>query len=59
MTDTYLRILNQIEALYPNASPELLSAAARNATADYLKAPAAQLIDLQARREARRRMRAG
>lgn len=56
MTDTYLRILNQIEALYPDASPNLLAAAARNATATYLKDPAAQIIDLQARREARRRM---
>lgn len=51
--DTYLRILNEMEALYPNAAPDLLVAAARNATATYLESHANQVIDLQERRKQR------
>lgn len=53
--DTYLRILNQMEALYPNASPDLLIAAARNAAATYLESHANQVIDLQERRAQRKK----
>lgn len=57
--DTYLRILNEMEKLYPDASPDLLVAAARNATATYLQSHANQVIDLQERREQRKRALAG
>lgn len=60
--DSYARILQTLEALYPSASPELLSAAARTQVAADLmtactKMHSAQIIDFQARR--RNRQKAG
>lgn len=50
--ETYKTVLGQLETLYPNATQELLEAAARN-EARYLPEQYGNVVDLASRRKVR------